>query len=79
MDINQTPLDADTGPLFIGRDSCCDGRLGNALIDEVAIFNVALEQADIESLMNDGLGTTLTAVEAEGKMTTTWGNVKSRY
>lgn len=79
MDINQTPLDADTGPLFIGRDSCCDGRLGNALIDDVAIFSVALEQADIKSLMNDGLGTTLTAVEAEGKMATTWGNVKSRY
>ncbi len=79
MDINKTPLDADTGPVFIGRDSCCDGRLGNALIDDVAIFSVALEQADIKSLMNDGLGTTLTAVQAEGKMTTTWGNVKARY
>ena len=79
MDINKTPLDADTGPLFIGRDSCCDGRLGNALIDDVAIFSVALEQSDIKSLMTDGLGTTLTAVEAEGKMTTTWGSVKARY
>ena len=79
MDINKTPLDADTGPVFIGRDSCCAGRLGNALIDDVAIFSVALEQADIKSIMNDGLGTTLTAVEAEGKMTTTWGNVKTRY
>ncbi len=79
MDIDKTPLDADSGPVFIGRDSCCDGRLGNALIDEVAIFSVALEQGDIEELMNDGFSETLTAVEAEGKMTTTWGNVKLRY
>ncbi|MCY4402931.1 MAG: LamG domain-containing protein [Candidatus Poribacteria bacterium] len=79
MDIDQTPLDADTGPVFIGRDTCCAGRFGNALIDEVAIFSVALEQSDIESLMNDGFEQTLTAVEAEGKMATTWGNVKQRY
>ena len=79
MDINKTPLDADTGPVFIGRDSCCAGRLGNALIDEVAIFSVALEQDDIKSLMNDGYEQALTAVEAEGKMATTWGNVKQRY
>ena len=79
MVIDTTPLDADAGPVFIGNDTCCAGRLGSALIDEVAIFNVALPQADIKSLMTDGLGTTLTAVEAEGKMTTTWGNVKSRY
>ena len=79
MDINKTQLDADSGPVFIGRDSCCAGRLGNALIDEVVIFSVALEQADIKTLMSDGYAQTLTAVEAEGKMTTTWGNVKGSY
>ena len=79
MVINKTPLDADSGPVFIGRDSCCAGRLGNALIDEVAIFNVALEQADIKTLMKNGLSQTAFDVAAEGKMTTTWGNVKTRY
>ncbi len=79
LNLNRDPLDADTGPLFIGRDSCCDGRVGNAIIDEVAIFSVALEQDDIQSVMNDGLAATATAVKAEGKTTTTWGNVKTRY
>ena len=78
-DINQTPLDADSGPAFIGNDTCCAGRFGNVFIDEAVILSVALDQADIKALMDDGLGTALTAVEAEGKMTTTWGNVKTRY
>ena len=79
LDLNKTPLDADTGPVFIGRDSCCAGRFGNAIIDEVAIFNVALEQADIETLMKKGLEQSALAVDAAGKMTTTWGKVKTRY
>ncbi len=79
LDLNKDPIDADTGPVFIGRDSCCAGRFGNVLIDEVAIFSVALEQDDIQTLMEKGLATTLTAVEAEDKMATTWGNVKTRY
>ena len=79
MDLNKTPLNADTGPLFIGRDSCCAGRLGNAVIDEVAIFNVALGQADIETLAEKGLAPTVSDVEAVDKMTTTWATVKTRY
>ncbi len=79
MDINKTPIDADSGPVFIGNDTCCAGRLGNAIVDEVAIFSVALEQDDIKALMKSGLSQTVLDVEAEGKMTTTWGNVKTRY
>lgn len=79
LELNTDPLDADTGPVFIGRDSCCAGRLGNVTIDEVAIFNVALSQSDIKTLMDKGLGTSLTDVEPAGKMTTTWGNLKSTY
>ena len=73
LDLNKDPLDADTGPVFIGRDTCCAGRFGNVIIDEVAIFSVALEQDDIETLMNKGLAPTLTDVQAEGKMATTVG------
>ena len=79
LDLNKDPLDADTGPVFIGRDSCCAGRLGNVIIDEVAIFSVALEQDDIETLYKKGLAPTVTDVKAEGKMATTWGKVKTRY
>ncbi|MDE0638389.1 MAG: LamG domain-containing protein [Candidatus Poribacteria bacterium] len=80
LDLDKVPLDADAGPVYIGWDSCCGGgRFGNAIIDEVAIFNVALEQDDIETLMDKGLAPTVAAVEAEGKMTTAWGKVKTRY
>ena len=53
--------------------------LGNGIVDEVAIFNVALEQADIKALMKNGLEGTVLDVDVEGKMTTTWGNVKTQY
>ena len=79
MDLNKTQLDADIGPVFIGNDTCCAGRFGNVFVDEVAIFSVALEQDDIETLMEKGLAPTITAVKAEDKMATTWGNVKARY
>ena len=79
LDLNKDPIDADAGPVFIGRDSCCAGRFGNAIIDEVAIFDVALSPDDIKDLMNQGLEQSVLAVDAAGKMTTTWGNVKTRY
>ena len=41
-------------------------------IDEVAIFNVALSEADIQTVMDVGF----TAVQAKGKLATTWGNLK---
>ena len=41
-------------------------------VDEVAIFNVALDPDDIKTLMDKGLGPTVAAVDAVGKMTTTW-------
>lgn len=79
MDLNKAPLDADADRVFIGNDTCCAGRFGNVFIDEVAIFNVALEADDIETLHEKGLAPTVTAVAAEGKMTTAWGKVKTRY
>ena len=80
MEINTDPLDADDGPVFIGRDTCCDGRFGDAVIDEVAIFNVALSANEIKMMMEKGLSAMLlTPVEPEGKLSTTWGNVKQQY
>lgn len=80
MTIDTTPIDADDGPVFIGRDTCCDGRFGNAVIDEVAIFNVALSADEIQMMMENGLSALLlTPVEPEGKLSTTWANVKQQY
>jgi len=46
-------------------------------IDEVVIFNVALEENDIQTLMNQGLSTVL-AVSDAGKLATTWSNIKAQ-
>ena len=48
-------------------------------IDEVAIFNAALEEADIMRIAQEGLQETLGAemsVQPSSKLTTTWGNLK---
>ena len=56
-----------------------DERIFNGLIDEVAIFNVALEKADIKAIMDKGLAVALgiTAVYPTGKLTTMWGSIKT--
>ena len=46
------------------------------LFDEMLLFDVALAEEDIQSLMENGLEDTL-AVEPAGKLTTNWGKIKS--
>jgi hypothetical protein len=50
----------------------------NGIIDEVAVFNVALSDNDIESIMTKGLekATGMTAVSPSGKLAITWGDIK---
>ncbi len=71
-------LDADPGRMRIG-DGSNGGHQCEGLLDEVALFNVALEQNDIKEIMEDGLenATGLLAVEPENKLATTWGKLKS--
>ena len=52
------------------------GREWEGLFDEMLLFDVALEEDDIISLMDNGLEATL-AVEAAGKLGTIWGEIKS--
>jgi len=50
-------------------------------IDEMAVFNTALTENDIKSIMNDGLVVALgsvTAVHPSGKLTATWADIKTR-
>lgn len=52
----------------------------DGIIDEVAIFNVALTENEVQTIMNLGLGESLgiAAVDLSGKLTTTWAAVKVR-
>ena len=52
-----------------------DGNFFTGAMDEVAIFHSALEQEDIQVLM-DGFDKYL-AVDPEGKLGTTWGHIKA--
>jgi len=51
----------------------------SGVVDEVAIFGKTIAEDDIQNIMNDGLGKALgvTAVDSSGKLTATWGKVKS--
>jgi len=53
------------------------GNWFTGLLDEVAIFHVALEDDDIKTIMNDGFSKML-AVFPAGKLATSWGRIKSR-
>jgi hypothetical protein len=51
------------------------------LIDEVGIFNVALEDGDIKSIMEKGLRVALSggsAVFSADRLAATWGNIKAQ-
>lgn len=62
--------------LFIGSWYGVE-RWFTGLIDEVAIFNVALEEKDIQAIMNQGLAE-IAAVSPSGKLTTTWASIKAQ-
>ena len=56
------------------------GEIFDGIIDEVAVFNVALSEDDINDIMTRGLGVTtgITAVEPLGKLGTTWAAIKAQ-
>ena len=52
----------------------------NGIVDEVAIFNVALEEEDIQDIMDNGLEKALgmVAVNSAGKLAAAWGSIKAQ-
>ncbi len=62
----------------IGRQSNANGFFFDGIIDEVAIFNAALEEEDIQTLMNTGLKESLnpSAVDFSGKLVSTWAELR---
>ena len=53
-----------------------NNRPFNGLMDELNVWKRGLTQEEVESIMNNGI-TEFLAVEARGKLTTTWGRLKS--
>ncbi|MFC1717268.1 LamG domain-containing protein, partial [Candidatus Poribacteria bacterium] len=66
--------------IYIGRPAANKRFFGGA-IDELAIFNTALDEEDIQDIMNQGLEKALgvTGVSSTGKLGATWGQLKVQY
>lgn len=60
------------GVFHIGRHH---DRFTKGIIDDVGLFNVALSEDEMDTIMNNGLEAAA-AVDAVGKLTTTWGKIK---
>ncbi|MCY4554018.1 MAG: LamG domain-containing protein [Candidatus Poribacteria bacterium] len=60
------------GVFHVGRHY---DRYTEGIIDDVALFNVALSEEDMDALMDAGVGTAA-AVDPVNKLTTTWGRIK---
>jgi len=67
-------INTSPAPISIGGQS---PQVIDGMIDDVAIFNVALAEDDIKSLMNKGIEGTRNITADSGKITTTWGLIKS--
>ncbi len=66
----------DIAPLMIGATSP-DGVSGmEGLIDDVGLFDVALNQSQLQTIMEEGLLKYL-AINPRGKLATTWGHIRS--
>lgn len=65
----------DGGSIWLTRWKGGAGWDFKGVLDEVAIFNAALTEDDLSTIMEDGLEKAL-AVSSAGKLTTTWGDLK---
>jgi hypothetical protein len=63
-------------PVEMGRRSV-QGLTINGIVDDVAIFNAGLTEAQVKEIMENGLAAVVNAaVDPAGKLTTTWANIK---
>lgn len=60
------------------RSITAPGEYFGGIIDEVAMYNRVLTQEEIQQSM-EGISKILTAVEPYGKLTTTWGDIKTKH
>ena len=67
-------IDTNDVPVSVGRNSEGNREHYIGLIDEVAIWSVALDEGEIQEAMDR-----VYAVEPEGKLPTRWGTLKGGY
>jgi hypothetical protein len=72
---SDTPNVTDA-PFIIGRTDDGSYKLQGA-VDELALFSVALSDADIETIMTGGIRATVVAVTPSDRLSTTWAGIKS--
>ena len=71
------PLQNDA-PVTFGVTNTGGGEPAQGIIDEVAIFNDALSEADVKNIMKNGLQQAVFSVEPSEKLAATWGGIRSR-
>ena len=64
-----------SGSLYVGKSQAY--RAATFIMDDLAIYDRALEEDEVVEVMNGGLANT--PVEAAGKLAATWGGVKNKY
>jgi hypothetical protein len=70
---------ADSGiDVYIGMSTYAVSDALKGVLDEVAIFNKALTEEEIQEIMTDGLekATGILAVAPAGKLASAWGSIK---
>jgi len=73
---NEPPLSEADLVFAAHTDGGGNGYIG--LLDEIAIFNVALEEEDIKDVMQNGLSPLVFPVEPKDKLSTTWAGIKTQ-
>ena len=68
-------LDYNQSPLWIGRPDAEENFAWNGILDDVAIWNRALSEKEIQSVMNKGIQLLL-AVDPINKLAVTWAEHK---
>ncbi|MBT3267997.1 LamG domain-containing protein [Candidatus Poribacteria bacterium] len=71
-------LTGDAGPTTNNlrwSNDCCGGRMYDGVLDELAIFNRALTEDEMQALMNDGMEGAL-SVRPFGKLATQWAALR---
>ncbi len=76
--VRAQPGFANKAPFVVGSGKGGEGDMGFGNLDEMALFNRALDRDEINTLMNKGAEPFL-AVEPAGKLTITWGRVKDNF
>lgn len=76
-----TKAEPNKKQVIVTIGSLPDRNFTRGIIDEAAIFNVALDEDDINDIMNKGLekALALTAVSPAGKLNSVWGSIKAQY